>query len=195
MHCPYCRATVTENAEECPACRLNLSRASALLGPVPMVNPRICDQPDLLDPAARTRLVKRLDKFERRFPQIRLQILCRNFPSDHPYALYLFWIFNLGRISSDLEKGGKNRVILIGLDPHSSRGGIMPGYGIEPFLRTEDLDAVLNSANEAWSKGAWGEGFLQIIDGLDSLLESTIYQLADVFGHQPRPRQVQRDGF
>lgn len=195
MHCPYCLTLLSEDTSECPGCRLNLSRASALLGPLPMVNPRICDQPDLLDVTAQKRLLRRMDRFEHRFPQIRLQLLCRNFPSEHPFSLYLFWIFNLGRISSDLEKGGKNRVILLAVDPGSARAGIMPGYGIEPFLKIEDLNALLESAEQHWIASAWADGFSRLIDGLEILLEDSIHRLTDIFGHDSRPPRVESGEF
>jgi hypothetical protein len=195
MHCPYCRTLLSETTPECPGCKVNLSRASALLGPVPMVSPRICDQPGLLDASARIRLLRRIDRFERRFPQLRLQVLCRSFPTEHPYPLYLFWVFNLGRISSDIEKGGRNRVILLAVDPGASRSGIMPGYGLEPFLKTGDLDSLLASASEAWGRGAWFEGFIQLIDELEILLEGTALRLAEIFEHSPRPEPVPDEGF
>ncbi|MBK1825944.1 hypothetical protein [Haloferula rosea] len=195
MHCPYCRTLLSETSPECPGCRLNLARASALLGPVPIVKNRICDQPRLLDPAAQNRLLRRMDRFERRFPQVRLQVLCRTFPTEHPFSLYLFWIFNLGRISSDLEKGGNNRVILLALDPQSSRSGIMPGYGLEPFLDQNELDELLASIDEIWGRHAWDEGFIKLIDGLDSILEGSIHRLTDIFGHAPRPAETREIGF
>jgi len=160
-----------------------------------MVSNRICDHHRLLDSTGHTRLLKRMDQFERRFPQVRLQILCRSFPTEHPYELYLFWIFNLGRISSDVEKGGNNRVILLTVDPQSSRSGILPGYGLEPFLELSELDDVLASADEAWAKGSWEEGFTSLIDGLDHLLEGSIRRLAEAFDHAPRPPAPRDRGF
>lgn len=160
-----------------------------------MVSSRICDQPRLLDDSARSRLIRRMDRFERRFPQVRLQILCRNFPNDHPYPLYLFWIFNLGRICSEVEKGGSNRVILMAVDPNSSRSGIMPGYGLEPFLDKHELDELLTTAEESWSRDAWEDGFQSLIAGLERTLEQSIYQLVEIFGHSPRPKPTQNLGF
>ena len=191
MHCPYCRTPLTENSPECPGCRLNLARASSLLGPVPGLESRLSDHASLLSTPERSRLLKRIDRFNRRFPQVRLQVLCRTFPTEQPFDLYQFWIFNLGRISNDLEKGGENRVILLTLDPDTRRSGIMVGYGLEPFMTESELDTVLSLADPEWRNGQWEAGLLYCIDGLDRLLEDSIFRISRVFAHSPRPGKAQ----
>jgi hypothetical protein len=48
----------------------------------------------------------------------------------------------------------------------------MPGYGLEPFLKTETLDHLLELASPAWESRRWADGISRVLDGLDQLLES-----------------------
>ncbi len=181
MRCPYCHSPLTETAQECPGCRLNLSRAAALLGPVPRLESGISDHVRTLSDKSRARLQKRIKAIEQRFPQITLQIICHCFPLEHPFPLYLFWIFNMGGIASASQKAGDNHTILLALDPVSGNSGIMVGYGLEPFLGEPALDHLLEVAEPAWIDQSWAEGIGIVLDGLDQLLESAIKEIGNTF--------------
>lgn len=181
MRCPYCKNPLTELAPECPACRLELGRARAILGPVPAMKVQLTDHTAALVPAEIKRIHKRIDRLERRFPQVRLQILVHHFPSEHPLELYVFWIFNAGGISSVNDKAGANHTVLLVLDPIDGKSSLMVGYGLEPFIDDGQLDDLLDDARLAWSDKAWAEGIMTVLDGLDGVLESSVLRIADAF--------------
>lgn len=181
MLCPYCREPLSELSPECPGCKLELRRAAALLGPIPQIEAGICDQVEALDRRSYTRIRRRIERIDRRFPQVRIQILCRSFPRDHPLALYAFWIFNLGGISIGEEKGGDNHTVLLTLDPLAKKSAITIGYGIEPFIGEADLERLLDLGESAWQEKEWGQGILRVLDGLELLFESVIRELSSVF--------------
>ena len=60
MRCPYCRTRLTELAVECPACRLTLDRATALLGPIPRLGQGVADLALVLQNADSTKIAKAL---------------------------------------------------------------------------------------------------------------------------------------
>lgn len=191
MRCPYCQTPLTETAPECPGCRMNLSRTAALLGPVPRLEKGINDKIGTLSSKSRLRLQKRIKAIEQRFPQITIQITCHCFPLDHPFPLYVFWLFNMAGIETATEKAGDNHTIMLTLDPVSGNSSIMVGYGLEPFLGEPALDHLLEVAEPAWIDQSWAEGIAIVLDGLEPLLESAIKEIGSTFDLPTTPGEVQ----
>jgi uncharacterized membrane protein YgcG len=181
MNCPYCQAELSELAAECPGCRLNLNRVYALLGAVPRLEPDLTDHCETLDKRERRKILRQLRALRERFPQLDLQVLCRHFPDEHPFAVYAFWIHNLGGISREQEKAGHNHSVLLILDPVARKSALTVGYGLEPFVSRSELDELLDRAAPAWTDRAWAEGILTVLEGLGSLLETAIRRTGDTF--------------
>lgn len=182
MRCPYCRTRLTENAIECPACRLTLDRASALLGPVPRLGQGVADPAGVLPKGDAAKIAKAIGRLTWTFPQVSLHVLLHIFPEDHPFDLHVFWLFNSGGFSTESQKAGENRSILLAIDPALGRSALTVGYGLEPFLGDEALDHLLELAEPAWRNGEWTRGILEVITGLDRLLESAALEVAAGFG-------------
>lgn len=182
MRCPYCRTRLTELALECPACRLTLDRATALLGPVPRLGQGVADLAGVLPKGDAAKISKAIGRLMWTFPQVSLHVLLHVFPEDHPFDLHVFWLFNCGGFSTEAQKAGENRSILLALDPALGRSALTVGYGLEPFLGDEALDHLLELAEPAWRNGEWTRGILEVIAGLDRLLESAALEVAAGFG-------------
>lgn len=182
MRCPYCRTALDEQALECPSCQLNVNRASRLLGNLPRIMPGVDDAAVLLKPREMRKLNERVRELERRFPQVHVHVVVRNFTPEQPIELFAFWIFNGGLLAQEAHKGGENRDVLFVLDPVHHRMALMVGYGLEPFLRQEALDHLLATAAPHMCEQRWIIGFLRVLDGLDLLLESAAIQAAEALG-------------
>lgn len=172
MQCPFCQTPLKADAAECAACRLTFPRTSALLGALPRLSPVIADTTRLLTAADQTKLKKRIGEIQRRFPQLVLQVVMHTFPEEHPFSLHVFWVFNGGNFAGDSQRGKDNHALLVALDPSRGEAAIMPGYGLEPFLKRETLDHLLELAGPAWEAGRWADGIFRVFEGLDQLLES-----------------------
>ncbi len=107
-----------------------------------------------------------------RFPQLVLQIVIQSFPSEHPFAMHVFWLFNAANFAGGVNRGKDNYALLIVLDPTRNEAAIIPGYGLEPLLSTEALDHLLELAGPSWENHRWAVGLNRVMDGLDQLLES-----------------------
>ena len=172
MQCPFCQTLLKADAHECPACRLTFPRTSALLGTLPRLAPVVADTTGLLTAPEQAKLKKRIAEIQRRFPQSALQVVMHAFPEEHPFSTHVFWLFNAGNFASDSHRGKDNHALMVALDPVRLEAAIMPGYGLEPFLKTEALDHLLELAGPAWESGRWADGLVRVLDGLDQLLES-----------------------
>jgi uncharacterized membrane protein YgcG len=193
MHCPYCRTPLTETTAECPACKLTLARANALLGPVPRLLPGLTDSSRVLRRRAAERVRRALEAFSRRFPQLTAHVVLRDFLPQYPIELQAFWLFNSAGLSKEEDRLGENRTILLVIDPPQGLAALTVGYGLEPFVRDEALDHLLELAEPAWRGGYFGDGILTVLQGLEALLADACESLpataglAPVTGTAPRP--------
>ena len=172
MQCPFCQTPLQAAANECPACRLTFPRTSALVGALPRLSPVVADTVRKLSPADQVKLKRRVAEIQRRFPQLVLQVVVHSFPAEHPFSMHVFWLFNAGNFAGDSRRGKDNHALLIALDPLRGEAAIMPGYGLEPFLKRETLDHLLELAGPAWEAGRWADGILRVMDGIEQLLET-----------------------
>ena len=172
MQCPFCQTPLEAAAYECPACRLTFPRTHATVAALPRLTPMVADTTGLLPPADDAKLKKRIIRIQRRFPQLVLQVVVHAFPAEHPFAMHVFWMFNAANFAGDIRRGKDNHALLVALDPVRGEAAIIPGYGLENFLKTETLDHLLEIAAPAWQSTRWADGILGVLDGLDLLLES-----------------------
>ena len=180
MQCPYCQTPLTETSEECSSCSLSLHSANSLLGPVPRLTAGLNDILSVLEKKAQSKTTKSLTKLSQRFPQVRMHIIINNFDPNYPLSTHLFWLFNQGALCTSDRKGGKNHSVLLGLDTAQGRGGLIVGYGLEPFLPQKALDHVLEKAQPLLSEGNHSEAILAIVDDIAELMRETCDALEEI---------------
>jgi uncharacterized membrane protein YgcG len=157
-----------------------LRSANALLGPVPHLSPGINDKLAILDKRARSKVSKALTTINRRFPQVSMHVVIREFNPDYSISTHLFWLFNQGLFCPSEDKGGKNHSILLGLDTTQGRVGIIVGYGLEPFLSRKSLDEVLKKSQPLLGNADYSGAILTIIDGVYDLMQKICEDLKDI---------------
>ena len=172
MQCPFCQAPLYASAPECPACRLTYPRTSALVGAAPRLTPMVSDTTRSLSASDQARLKRRITAIHTRFPELTMEVVMHHFPEQHPFSMYVFWLFNAAAFDSEGGRGKDNHALLLAIDPARGEAAIMPGYGLEPFLNREALDHLLELAGPSWEGGHWADGILRVLNGLDQWLET-----------------------
>lgn len=172
IRCPYCQTPLRPNVAECPACMLTFPRTSALVGALPRLSPIVADTIGCLRGGDSTKLNRRIQKLQQRFPQLTVQVVMHRFPAEHPFTMHAFWLFNAGAFAGEFKRGKDNRALLIAVDPYRQESAIVPGYGLEPLLQQEALDHLLEMSGPAFGDGKWLIGFEVLLDGLELLLET-----------------------
>lgn len=132
----------------------------------------VADTTGQLKGAAIGRLRKEIVRIQRRYPQLVVQIVLHTFPVEHPFTMHAFWLFNSGAFSGEAKRGGNNHSILILVDPGRCESAIVPGYGLEPLMRSEVIEHLLEMAGPAFESRKWETGLQIILDGLEGLLET-----------------------
>lgn len=145
------------------------------MGPMPIIVGGISDAPKILKSRDLTRVNNARQHFQRQFPQSRMNIVIRIFTQDVPFSAVLFWVFNTAGLSEEAARRGKNRDILIVVDPKRLEAGLMLGYGLEPFVPQKALDHLVDRAAPLLGVQEYAQALCNLIDGLSQLL-STISQ-------------------
>ena len=171
MHCPYCQLPLAADAPECPACRLSYPRATTLLGVRPRFHPLVADTTYRLRPSEINRLTKRIRKLHKRFPQLVMQIVMHESPREHPFALHAFWLFNAGAFAGETRRGRHNHALMLLIDPRRGESALVPGYALEGRMPAKEQSALLELAALPWSQERWAEGAMEVLNGLETLLE------------------------
>jgi hypothetical protein len=183
IDCPFCHAPLAETAPSCPRCNLDLQRTRGLLGPVPLLSPSgLTDLSQVLSAADEKSTRQATTAFHRRFPQCRILIIIKDFAPQFPLGVHLFWLFNTAGLSAEELKFGRNRDILIGVDPQQHHAGLIVGYGLEPFLPQTALERVLECATPHFKSGQVATGLTTLIDQLSNLMEGICQELPSVLG-------------
>ena len=183
IQCPYCNTPLTETSQHCPGCNLDIERANAVMGPVPLLSGSgLTDLTRTLTPADEKGIQRTLQSFQRRFPQCHLHVLVNKFADTFPPASHLFWLFNSAGLSRTESRRGSNRDILIGVDPVQHWAGFIIGYGLEPFLGQEALDHILERATPRLEAGQLGDAATEIITQLGELMEGVCRELPATLG-------------
>ncbi len=182
MRCPSCQQAVTESLTACPQCGLSLPALEQMIGIAPTLKPYVTDMAGVLRGSELRGLRRRLARLEHRFPQVRCAVVIGSPPGQISLPLFAFWLFNKGGLTSAVERGGSNRLVMIVLDPDAGKLACMIGYGLEPFVGEGRLTACLQAALAGIASGQTGKGLEACIAELDTHLTEVAASLNQGFG-------------
>ena len=170
VRCPACRAPAIETDAACGQCGFSLEVADRTFGIPPALQGPIADTTGCLGVFALRRAASVIDDVERRFPQVRIAVVLMEVPQQAPLVPYAFWIFNRGSLSSSVEKGGENRLVMLLIDVSSDRAIAMVGYGLEPFIQEVHLQSCLQAAQQPLGRGRFAQAIESFVRELDRQL-------------------------
>ncbi len=185
MRCPACQSPVFENDPACRQCGFTLEAADRAYGVPPALHKPVTDPRRVLSGLARRRVMRKVTQIEHLYPQVEVAVLLLDVPRQTPMSAYAFWLFNRGQLSSAVEKGGENRLIMLLIDVESDKAAAMTGYGLEPFLQERQLQMCVTRFSQLAARGGLAEAIEGFLRELDVQLRSVIVQLPRQFGLQP----------
>lgn len=187
MRCPACQSAVFENDAACRQCGFTLEAADRAFGVPPQLQKPVTDPKRVLPMLGRRRVERAIAALERRYPQVEIAVLLLDVPKQAPVGVYAFWLFNRGQLSSAVEKGGENRLVMLLVDVEAERAAIMTGYGLEPFVQDNQLQMCLNRFSQQAERGG-------LADGIDGFLKELDVQFKTVLRQLPRQFGISDDG-
>ena len=152
------------------------------MGPMPVIFGGVTQEGNHLKKKEVKQLRKAVDVYHRRFPQSRLHLMVRTFPQEMELPVILFWIFNNAGLSSEGSKGGRNRDVVLLIEPNRGQAGMIVGYGLEPILAKEAMNDVVGRARGFLMDGDFAEAFNSMIDTLSECLKAISEGLPEAVG-------------
>lgn len=171
-----------ENDAACRQCGFTLEAADRAFGIVPTLTKPVTDLAHVLTGSAMRKLDRAADKLLHRYPQLDVAVVIAEVPPQVPLGVYAFWIFNRGQLSSPVETGGGNRLVLLVIDTAGNRAATMAGYGLEPLVPEAQLHMCLNNYSQTSQREGIAAGIAAFWKELDLQLFSIHRQIPRLFG-------------
>lgn len=182
MRCPACQTPAIETDATCRQCGFSLETADRAFGIAPTLQRPISDNLGVLGSIARKKVARVIADLERRFPQVAQAVVLTEVPQQAPLAAYAFWIFNRSQLSSAVEKGGANHLVLLLIDTQTKRAITMVGYGLEPFIQETHLQSCLQAAEQPLQHGHFGQAIEAFTRELDRQMGELCRLIPKQFG-------------
>ena len=185
VRCPACRAPAIESDAACRQCGFSLELADRTFGIPPTLQGPIADATGTLGALAQQRAAHVISDVERRFPQLSIAAVLLEVPKDAPLLPYAFWLFNRGSLSSAVNKGGENRLVMLLIDTNSDRAITMIGYGLEPLMQEVHLQSCLQAAHQPLQRRRFAQAIESFVRELDRQLVALCRLVPKQFGLVP----------
>lgn len=185
MRCPACQHTATETTAACPECGFSLPALDRLLGTAPTLSYPVSDFQAVLRAKEMRVLQQRVQRLEHLFPGLRCGIVTTKAPEQVGLGLYTLWLFNRGQLTSAVEQGKNNRLVLLVISPQERKASCMVGYALEPLLSPEILRHCLDAMKPSFSEDVMLEGVLAFLAELETQLKLIIKAIPQTYGIHP----------
>jgi uncharacterized membrane protein YgcG len=182
MVCPACQHPAEEKTASCSKCGFTLPGLDRLLGIPPVLKYPLTDMRRVFSAADVRRIERQVLRLEHRFPGVRGAVVTAVTHSQISLGLYTFWLFNRGGLTSAVERGSHNRLILLVIDTQAHKASCMIGYGLEPFFSPAAQQACLQVMMAELARDKYGPAVLKFFQQLDSELEKAVQSLPRTFG-------------
>ena len=174
--CPSCQNPAVDGQTNCIACGFSLAEADRQLGIPPQLSAPVADRHQHLSASDVRRIAALTAAIEKKFPQVHLAVAIEHMPEGMPLPVFTFWLFNRAGISSSVERGPDNHLVLLVINADAAGvpgASCMIGYGLEPFIRREQLDGCLAAISPHLNARRHGKAALGFFTALQAVLQES----------------------
>ena len=147
-----------------------MQRLDLKFGAVPRHDAHVTDVTERLPEKELEKLRARVALFERKFPQTFLSVFIIGLPEGVEVGEYAFWLANRALFSALETVGEENFDILLVVNTTAGAAALTVGYGLEPFVTEDDLEAALEAGRASWMGGDIAAGIRACVDKLQERL-------------------------
>ncbi len=192
MKCPSCATSLPAPVARCPECKFSLQRLDMKFGMVPRHSRFLTDRTGRVPLSDVEQLRGQLRIFEKKFPQVLFSVFIDDLPKDTSASDFAFWLANRARFSSVEKKEGENFDLLLVIDLARASAALTAGYGLEPSVPEEDLQAALEQLAGPLRAGKVGDGVRAL---LEVLIRNLRARSQEARGPRPRKTRVPVDAW
>ncbi len=160
ISCPGCRAFLPGASERCLYCGYNAWTCVDRFPYNPPPLDRYVDAGRFLSSSDRARMDKVIDALEDAFPQVRLHVCLVKLPSGTDARECGFWLLNASVPRDEEESARRPWCVLLVIDLLSSTASATVGYGLDPYVRDDDLYLALEAAKKGFAAGHFRAGII-----------------------------------
>ena len=183
--CPLCRAKVGREVKWCERCSFTGSKTLEMFGDTPPPLQPILDVADYWTERDCKKIERAVQRFNKRFPQIRWRFCAVALDPEISMPLFGFWIMNVCPLGPEETAEQREWTILFLVDSDTGRVSITTGYKAEIWLTEEMWEKALAETNDPLARGKNG---LAVVSFLESAVEqfSQAWKLAQTKLHSER---------
>lgn len=168
--CPSCLLRLPETADWCPGCQFTGADTIAMFPlPLPPLQ-MVFDAADLWTTAEIGKMKKRLDRMQRRFPQIHWSIYSVDAGDVPNLRLFGFWLLNASPLAEGETEELRSWTILVIFNGASGKVALVPGYAAEPWVSDDQWQRALAEMSESWQAGKRWAGLKRFFDASEKAL-------------------------
>jgi uncharacterized membrane protein YgcG len=104
---------------------------------------------------------------------------------DTPGAAYAWWVFNRSNPAGELRQASANRHLFLLVDTASRGAWLTVGYGLEPFVGTDQLRRCVERAQPFLERGEFAAGVAALLKEAEAVLRATVAALPRIYGLPP----------
>lgn len=193
MKCPRCVQRVTPGEESCSHCGYSMAVACGFYGEGSVVAEQLMDVESRLTAEERGAIRQVFEDFTAQFPQLFLMMYLGTLPPPASPRQFAFWLLNHAAVPGMGVLLPNEHGLLLVVDPPGGTAVLATGYFLEDFVRQEELDGVLRSAQKELGRAEY-PGALRVIAGeLTRLLKKRAKEAAkhpETFRRAPDPTGI-----
>jgi uncharacterized membrane protein YgcG len=156
----------------CEACGLSLASLSSSLGSTLVSLEALTDAAHCLRVREKELLKHELEAFQLAFPQVFLAVYVGVLPTSPSPGEIAFWLLNHAAFQPADPARLNERAALLIIDPVGRAAGLTMGYGLEPFLPSAKVQAMLRRMRTPLWHGEFASAIQMAIGHIATLLKS-----------------------
>lgn len=181
MRCPSCQQSITETTAVC-ACGFSIEVLDRQFGVPPSLRAGVNDMVHEFTGRQARRIEAEIARMQRLFPQLQFAVITCDTPPQSTLPLFMFWLFNRGGMSSAVQRGSENRLVLLCIDSHTRQAACMIGYGLEPFVSEERLNAAVQAGMPDLLGSNIAAGVMRYLQAMEEQLTEAVEVASKALG-------------
>lgn len=166
--CPSCQYVLDDSAAKCPKCGFSGQVAVEKFPfPAPPLA-SVLDPNGYLSKEETTSVKKKVQKLEKRFPQLRFLNCLVPLGDEIDLREFGFWLFNAGQMKEGDE--AKFFAILFLIDPKGKAVSVSTGYGLDPLVMDTEWVSACEPSRDLFYREKYGAGIESFLDEAFNLL-------------------------
>jgi len=175
MVCPSCQYVLEESADKCSKCGFSGQvSVEKFPFPPPPLGP-VLDPNGYLSKQEATAINKKVQKLQKRLPQIRFLNCLVPLGEDVNLREFGFWLLNAGQLKEGDD--AKTFAVLFLIDPKDKAISVTVGYGLDALIMDTQWVQVCESCRDLCYRQKFGEGIELFLDEAFDLLSERALKL------------------